>query len=99
MASTFPMVIAFAFMAAMLLVGTWLRAIVPVFRTALVPASLIGGVVGFVLVSLGLSLGFEAKTFAPFTFHFFTLSFMSLVLTGSDTLVGKSSPIYRGGFG
>ncbi len=97
MASTFPMVIAFAFMAAMLLVGTWLRANVPILRMTLVPASMIGGIAGFILISLGLSLGFEAQTFAPFTFHFFTLSFMSLVLTGSDTLVGKSSPIYRGG--
>ncbi|MYG53875.1 MAG: sodium:glutamate symporter, partial [Rhodospirillaceae bacterium] len=97
MAATFPMIIAFAFMAAMLLIGTWLRANVPIFRTALIPASLIGGVVGFILISAGLSLGFEARTFAPFTFHFFTLSFMSLVLTGSSAAAKKSSPIYRGG--
>ncbi len=97
MAATFPMVIAFAFMAVMLLVGTWLRASVPLFRNALVPASLIGGVVGFVLISLDLSLGFTAAAFAPFTFHFFTLSFMSLVLTGSDNAAGKAPPIYRGG--
>ncbi len=97
MAATFPMIIAFAFMAAMLLIGTWLRANVPVFRAALIPASLIGGVVGFILISAGLSLGFEAGTFAPFTFHFFTLSFMSLVLTGSSAAAEKSSPIHRGG--
>jgi len=97
MAATFPMVIAFSFMAAMLLIGTWLRANVPIFRTALIPASLIGGVIGFILISAGLSLGFEARTFAPFTFHFFTLSFMSLVLTGSDNITDKSSPIYQGG--
>ncbi|MGI9483893.1 MAG: sodium/glutamate symporter, partial [Hyphomicrobiales bacterium] len=93
----FPMIIAFSFMAAMLLIGTWLRANVPIFRTALIPASLIGGVIGFILISAGLSLGFEARTFAPFTFHFFTLSFMSLVLTGSSNVSDKSSPIYRGG--
>lgn len=97
MAATFPNVIAFAFMAIMLLVGTILRAKVPFFRNALVPASLIGGVVGFILISAGLSLGYTAKTFAPFTFHFFTLSFMSLVLIGHEKRGDHQSPIYRGG--
>ena len=97
MAATFPNIIAFAFMAVMLLLGTILRARIPFLRNALVPASLIGGVIGFVLISAGLSLGFEANTFAPFTFHFFTLSFMSLCLTGSEIGADQSNPIYRGG--
>jgi ESS family glutamate:Na+ symporter len=84
MASTFPGVMAFAFMIAMILIGTALRAKVGVLRTALVPASLIGGLLGFSLIATGLSLGHTSADFTAFTFHFFTLSFMSLVLTGSE---------------
>lgn len=83
MASTFPGVIAFAFMVAMIVVGVALRAKIRFLQVNLVPASLIGGVIGFVLVASGLALGFEHADFTVFAFHFFTLSFMSLVLTGS----------------
>ena len=88
MAATFPGVIAFAFMVSMILAGVVLRARISFLQNNLVPASLIGGVLGFVLVSSGLSFGFESGDFTSFAFHFFTLSFMSLVLTGakkSDT--------------
>ena len=84
MSATFPGVIAFAFMASMLIVGTVLRARVPFLRGSLVPASLIGGVVGFCLLLLGVNFGAERADFAVLSFHFFTLSFMSLVLTGND---------------
>jgi ESS family glutamate:Na+ symporter len=77
-------VIGFAFLAVMILIGTFLRARVPWLRRALVPASLIGGVVGLALVSADLSLGYTSQDFTAFTFHFFTLSFMSLCLTGSE---------------
>jgi len=97
MAGTFPNIIAFAFLAAMLVAGTALRAKVQFLRSALVPASLIGGVLGFILITAGLSLGFESKDFIPFTFHFFTLSFMSLCLTGAAKTDGQSPSIVRGG--
>ena len=100
MQSTFTGVLAFAFLAAMLLAGTLLRANVNVLRTALVPASLIGGLLGFVLLSLGLDLGYESDDFGVFTFHFFTLSFMSLVLTGPDsaeTDPDRSASVVLGG--
>lgn len=84
MAATFPGVLAFAFVVSMLLVGTFLRARVGVFRNALIPASLLGGLVGFVLLLVDLDFGFASSDFGIFAFHFFTLSFMSLVLTGSD---------------
>ena len=96
MESTFHGVLAFALLALMLLAGTILRARVPFFRTALVPASLIGGVLGFVLVSFGLAYGYESRDFAPFTFHFFTLSFMSLVLARGEKSEGSSSVIWGG---
>jgi len=83
MAATFPGVIAFAFLVSMILFGTIIRAKIVFFQTNLVPASLIGGVLGFILISTGLSFGLDNTDFTAFAFHFFTLSFMSLVLTGS----------------
>jgi len=97
MAATFPGVIAFAFLAVMILVGTVLRARLAVLRNALVPASLIGGLVGFVLVSAELSFGYGSADFAAFTFHFFTLSFMSLCLTGADPARQAGRSVVPGG--
>ena len=82
MSDTFHGVIAFAFMVAMILVGTILRARLAWLQAALLPASLIGGLLGFVLISTDLSLGYTSQDFVAFAFHFFTLSFMSLVLAG-----------------
>ena len=95
METTFPGVLAFAFLALMLLVGTVARARIPFLGNALVPACLIGGIVGFVLLALGLGLDFESGDFTVFTFHFFTLSFMSLCLTGSAP--GASTSVFWGG--
>lgn len=51
-------------------------------QEALLPASLIGGLLGLVLISTGLSLGYTGQDYVAFAFLFFTLSFLSLVLTG-----------------
>ncbi len=82
MADSFPGVIAFAFMVAMILLGTVIRARIPTVQSSLVPASLLGGLIGFGLISFDWALGFKSEDFIVFAFHFFTLSFMSLVLTG-----------------
>ncbi|WP_341643413.1 sodium/glutamate symporter [Thauera sp. SDU_THAU2] len=98
MESTFHGVIAFALMAIMLLLGSLLRARIAWLRNALIPASITGGMIGFALVSAGLLPGFTAADFTALTFHFFTLSFMSLCLTGNSgnqALAGGS--IVRGG--
>lgn len=84
MADSFSGVLAFAFLVLMILVGTILRAKLRFLQTALVPASLIGGLVGFALLATNLSFGYSSEDFTVFTFHFFTLSFMSLCLTGAD---------------
>ena len=91
MAETFDGVIAFAFMVAMILLGTVLRAGLPWLQATLLPASLIGGLIGFVLISFDLSLGYSSEDFVAFAFHFFTLSFMSLVLTGKSDAAGDHS--------
>lgn len=97
MAATFPGVIAFAFMVSMILAGVILRARISFLQNNLVPASLIGGVLGFVLVSSGMSLGFDNVDFTAFAFHFFTLSFMSLVLTGSEKSSQGAASVVPGG--
>ncbi|MFH7585284.1 sodium/glutamate symporter [Oceanimonas smirnovii] len=98
MESSFHGVIAFALMAGMLLIGGLLRNRFVLLRRSLVPASIIGGLIGFTLLSLNLLPGFTAGDFSTLTFHFFTLSFMSLCLTGrskDSSLAGGS--IVRGG--
>ncbi len=91
MESTFPGILAFAFLASMILIGTILRARIGFIANSLVPASLLGGIIGFVLLALGFSLGFESEDFTVFTFHFFTLSFMSLCLTGKEASAPDAS--------
>lgn len=96
---SFEGIIAFAFMATMLLAGVILRARFFLFRNLMIPASLIGGSLGFLLITGGWSFGYEAADFAAFTFHFFTLSFMSLCLTGAEsTSDGPGPTLVRGGF-
>ena len=97
MAAIYPMIIAFSFMTAMLLAGMWLRAKISFLRTAPVPARLIGGFLRFALVSMGWSLGFDANTLPLFTFVFFTLSFMPLMLIGPESGQTKSPSTFRGG--
>lgn len=98
MESSFHGVIAFALMAVMLVIGSLLRKAIPILRNALIPSSIVGGLLGFCLLSLNIIPSFNADDFTSLTFHFFTLSFMSLCLTGSSknkSLSGGS--IVRGG--
>jgi len=63
----------------------------------LVPASLIGGTLGFGLIALDWAMGFKAADFTAFAFHFFTLSFMSLVLTSRAQPIAGQQPVALGG--
>ncbi len=97
MGETFPGVIAFAFMASMLYAGAILRMRVPFLQSLLIPASILGGIVGFIFINAGLAFGYTSDDFVAFTFHFFTLSFMSLVLTGSPAGQPAGQGYLRGG--
>ncbi|MBN8413215.1 hypothetical protein LCL99_10770 [Halomonas denitrificans] len=98
MQDSFHGVIAFALLALMLWLGSQLRSRLGWLRASLVPASIVGGLLGFLALSLGLLPGYEPGDFTALTFHFFTLSFMSLCLTGSgrQSEAGGGS-IFRGG--
>ncbi len=98
MEDSFHGIIAFALMGVMLFVGGVLRKNIPLLQSSLVPASILGGLIGFLLLSLNWIPSYKAVDFNTLTFHFFTLSFMSLCLTGSSkdkSLAGDS--IVRGG--
>lgn len=82
MDSTFHGVIAFAFLAAMLVLGSLVRSKVAFLKRNLIPSSLIGGIIGFALINWSGVVPFTSKDFLGITFHFFTLSFMSLCLCG-----------------
>lgn len=96
MADSFSGVLVFALLATFILAGTIIRAKIPFLGKTLIPASLIGGLIGFVLVNSDLAFGYTSEDFIVFTFHFFTLSFMSLVLTGEDSKQTKT-PVFLGG--
>lgn len=83
MGSTFHGVIAFALLAALLVVGSLLRSRLSPLRRSLIPGSIVAGAIGFAALSAGVIPGYGPQDFTALAFHFFTLSFMSLCLTGS----------------
>lgn len=99
MGGTFHGVIAFALLAGFLMLGSYLRGRIGWLRSSLVPGSIVGGVIGFALLSLGWVPGYQSSDFTALAFHFFTLSFMSLCLTGSPekNKGGQPDSIARGG--
>lgn len=98
MQDTFHGVIAFALLAGLLVLGSILRNRISLLRNMLIPSSMVGGLIGFALLSLGWVPGYQPSDFTSLTFHFFTLSFMSLCLTGTSKQASLSGgSIMRGG--
>ncbi len=105
MLSSFSGFMVFGMMSIVLLLGVCLRAKIPFLQKTMIPASLIGGFIGLVLVNMGW-LKFQApggdwytltsKHFLPYTFHAFNISFISLCLTRSETMMSRSK-ILKGG--
>ena len=100
MSATFmPFIGAFVWIGFLLTIGVIVRAKVTIFQKFLMPASLIGGLIGFVLmqfdlVGLPTSQGFQTipeSTFVLITFHLFAFNFIGIGLTKSDSPVkGKT---------
>ncbi len=94
--SFMPLLIAFAWLSGMLLLGALLRAKVKLFQKFLVPASIIGGILGFVLMSLGWTK-VPHEAFSLIAFHLFGLGFVSIGLTGTDnTSKGVGKTVLKG---
>lgn len=80
--------IAFGWASAALCLGTLLRAKVPFLRNMLVPASVIAGILGVIFMnvtsSMGVGVGTDANMYTNIVNHLFTISFISICLTGSN---------------
>jgi len=83
MMESFNPLLLFGAMGGILIVGLLCRAYIPIFQKFLVPASVIGGILGFIIVSFGW-FGLKAEMFKMFAFHLFNASFIAMGLTGGD---------------
>ena len=82
MEESFSGVLTFSFMVFIIWFGALLRRRFRLLQLSLLPASIIGGLLGFALLNFGWAPSNQAsEDFVVFAFHFFTLSFMSLALT------------------
>jgi glutamate:Na+ symporter, ESS family len=89
-----PFFAPFGWISIMLIVGVILRAKVGFFQKYLFPASIIGGLLGFILISVGW-INIPHATFAKFAVFFFTLNFISIGLTGADEADAKPGSTIR----
>ncbi len=103
--SFFPYIGAFCWIGILLMLGTFLRARVKFLQTLLFPASLIGGIIGFFLINVGLiglpsSAGWKVlspKVFSMLTFHLFAFGFVGIgLLENKNKKEGQSKEIMRG---
>lgn len=80
----FEAILAFGAMSVMLLIGIFLRAKVRFFQRFLFPSCLIGGILGWLLISLKV-INVSTDILETFAYHFFIISFISVGLTYDDT--------------
>ncbi len=92
--SFMPFFGAFGWLSIMLIVGVILRAKVGFFQKYLFPASIIGGLIGFILISVGW-INIAHEEFARFAIFFFTINFISIGLSGADEATVKPGSTLR----
>ena len=86
--------VVFAWISVMLLIGMFFRAKVSFLGNILMPASVIGGIIGFFMMNIpGVpeALGIDPAVFTTLVNVFFTLSFISMGLTSTPKATGQSS--------
>lgn len=106
--SFIPYLVSFAWISAFLLLGTFLRAKIKFFQKYLFPASLIGGVLGFICMSLGwIGIPSVEKGWIPIpngafslvAFHLFSFGFVAIGLGsggGNNISGGSKKDILKG---
>jgi len=77
---SFDGILVLSFFSVLLLAGVFLRAGLGLFQKLLIPASLIGGMIGLLLVNAGL-FALNTATIKAFAYHLFNISFISVGLT------------------
>ena len=79
--------VAFGLASVALVIGTFLRAKIPFLRNMLVPASVIAGILGMIFMNVmeqcEISIGTDMNMFTTIVNELFTVSFISISLTGS----------------
>ncbi|MCG8686983.1 MAG: hypothetical protein MI892_19035 [Desulfobacterales bacterium] len=98
--SFMPLFGTFGWISLLLLAGVILRAKIGFFQKFLFPAAIIGGLTGFALKGLG-AITISHDTFVMFAIHLFTISFISIGLTGTGqkkSASGTSRSVVRGMF-
>jgi ESS family glutamate:Na+ symporter len=85
MESPFPFdpMLAFGWMAIMLLIGVLLRAKIRFLQKFLFPSCLIGGILGLILINISV-VKIAASDLESFAYHLFNISFISVGLTHSN---------------
>ncbi len=80
--------IAFGLASIALCIGTFLRAKIGFLRNMLVPSSVIAGILGVIFMNvvahLDINIGTDANMYTDIVNHLFTISFISICLTGSS---------------
>ncbi|MDE7271091.1 MAG: sodium:glutamate symporter, partial [Acetatifactor sp.] len=94
---------AFGLASVMLCVGMLLRAKIPVFRKMLVPASVIGGMLGILFMNavagMGIEIGTDSDMFTQIVNNLFTVSFISISLTSTSGESGNAKGVLKGALG
>lgn len=84
-------------MAVLLLISIFLRKHIKLFKKTLMPASIIAGVLGFILMNIGV-IPIEQKVFEELAFHIMNLSFMSITLASTrKEEENQSKKAFKGG--
>lgn len=84
------LMMAFGWAGIMLCLGVFLRARIPILRNMLVPASVIAGVIGMVLMNTGLINSTTSAVFTQMVGQLFTVSFISIGLTSTPKPKGPA---------
>lgn len=86
---------AFGLASIMLCIGMALRAKIPFLRNMLVPAGVIGGIIGFIFMNavpaLGIDVGTDVEMYTLIVNNLFTISFISITLTSAPSGSGNTA--------
>lgn len=95
---------AFSLAGIMLCIGMLLRAKIHIFQNILVPSSVLGGIIGLILMNLvtsaGIDIGTNQAMYTDIVNNLFTISFISISLTGTPSAekdITKS--VFKGALG
>lgn len=96
--------LAFAYASIMICIGAFLRAKIPFLRSMLVPASVVGGVLGIIIMNLAMAadidIGTDTAMYTDIVNNLFTVSFISISLTAAPKGEGSGAKnVLRGALG